>query len=114
MVGVVHDREPDAREREAAERGLQYVGLDGDVGLIANGAATRAATTRRARARGSEAGTAKTTAIAAKTIPSPQAIVAEVLRTPTARAAIAPGASTSPVAIASRASRRTELIARSA
>ncbi len=28
----------DAREREAAEKGLQYVGLDGSVGVIANGA----------------------------------------------------------------------------
>jgi succinyl-CoA synthetase beta subunit len=34
----------DAREREAAERGLQYVGLDGDVGLIANGAGLAMAT----------------------------------------------------------------------
>ncbi len=28
----------DAREREAADKGLQYVGLDGSVGVIANGA----------------------------------------------------------------------------
>jgi succinyl-CoA synthetase beta subunit len=34
----------DAREREAAEKGLQYVGLDGDVGLIANGAGLAMAT----------------------------------------------------------------------
>jgi succinyl-CoA synthetase beta subunit len=34
----------DAREREAAARGLQYVGLDGDVGLIANGAGLAMAT----------------------------------------------------------------------
>ena len=34
----------DAREREASERGLQYVGLDGDVGLIANGAGLAMAT----------------------------------------------------------------------
>jgi succinyl-CoA synthetase beta subunit len=34
----------DPREREAAERGLQYVGLDGDVGLIANGAGLAMAT----------------------------------------------------------------------
>ena len=34
----------DAREREAAERGLQYVGLEGDVGLIANGAGLAMAT----------------------------------------------------------------------
>jgi succinyl-CoA synthetase beta subunit len=34
----------DVREREAAERGLQYVGLDGDVGLIANGAGLAMAT----------------------------------------------------------------------
>ena len=34
----------DLREREAAERGLQYVGLEGDVGLIANGAGLAMAT----------------------------------------------------------------------
>jgi len=34
----------DPREREAAERGLQYVGLEGDVGLIANGAGLAMAT----------------------------------------------------------------------
>jgi succinyl-CoA synthetase beta subunit len=34
----------DPREREASERGLQYVGLDGDVGLIANGAGLAMAT----------------------------------------------------------------------
>jgi succinyl-CoA synthetase beta subunit len=34
----------DAREREAAEKGLQYVGLDGDVGVIANGAGLAMAT----------------------------------------------------------------------
>jgi succinyl-CoA synthetase beta subunit len=34
----------DAREREAAERGLQYVGLDGNVGVIANGAGLAMAT----------------------------------------------------------------------
>ncbi|MDQ1510386.1 MAG: succinyl-CoA synthetase beta subunit [Actinomycetota bacterium] len=34
----------DAREREAHELGLQYVGLDGDVGLIANGAGLAMAT----------------------------------------------------------------------
>jgi succinyl-CoA synthetase beta subunit len=34
----------DAREREAQELGLQYVGLDGDVGLIANGAGLAMAT----------------------------------------------------------------------
>jgi len=34
----------DLREREASERGLQYVGLDGDVGLIANGAGLAMAT----------------------------------------------------------------------
>jgi succinyl-CoA synthetase beta subunit len=34
----------DAREREAAEKGLQYVGLDGNVGVIANGAGLAMAT----------------------------------------------------------------------
>jgi succinyl-CoA synthetase beta subunit len=34
----------DVREREAQELGLQYVGLDGDVGLIANGAGLAMAT----------------------------------------------------------------------
>jgi succinyl-CoA synthetase beta subunit len=34
----------DAREREAADKGLQYVGLDGDVGVIANGAGLAMAT----------------------------------------------------------------------
>jgi succinyl-CoA synthetase beta subunit len=34
----------DPREREASERGLQYVGLDGDVGVIANGAGLAMAT----------------------------------------------------------------------
>ena len=34
----------DARERDAAEKGLQYVGLDGDVGVIANGAGLAMAT----------------------------------------------------------------------
>jgi succinyl-CoA synthetase beta subunit len=34
----------DAREREASEKGLQYVGLDGDVGVIANGAGLAMAT----------------------------------------------------------------------
>jgi succinyl-CoA synthetase beta subunit len=34
----------DVREREAAERGLQYVGLDGNVGVIANGAGLAMAT----------------------------------------------------------------------
>jgi succinyl-CoA synthetase beta subunit len=34
----------DAREFEAAEKGLQYVGLDGDVGVIANGAGLAMAT----------------------------------------------------------------------
>jgi succinyl-CoA synthetase beta subunit len=34
----------DPREREAAELGLQYVGLEGDVGLIANGAGLAMAT----------------------------------------------------------------------
>ncbi len=34
----------DPREREAAEKGLQYVGLEGDVGLIANGAGLAMAT----------------------------------------------------------------------
>jgi succinyl-CoA synthetase beta subunit len=34
----------DPREREAAEKGLQYVGLDGDVGVIANGAGLAMAT----------------------------------------------------------------------
>ena len=34
----------DARELEAAEKGLQYVGLDGDVGVIANGAGLAMAT----------------------------------------------------------------------
>jgi succinyl-CoA synthetase beta subunit len=34
----------DPREREAEELGLQYVGLDGDVGLIANGAGLAMAT----------------------------------------------------------------------
>jgi succinyl-CoA synthetase beta subunit len=34
----------DPREREASERGLQYVGLEGDVGLIANGAGLAMAT----------------------------------------------------------------------
>ena len=62
----------------------------------------------------SDAWTTKTTLVAANTIPRPQARVADVLRTPTARAAIAPGASTRPVAAASRTSRNSELIARSA
>ena len=34
----------DPREREAAEKGLQYVGLEGDVGVIANGAGLAMAT----------------------------------------------------------------------
>ncbi|MCU1428535.1 MAG: succinyl-CoA synthetase, beta subunit [Actinomycetia bacterium] len=34
----------DVREREAAEKGLQYVGLDGSVGVIANGAGLAMAT----------------------------------------------------------------------
>src|SRR3954470_19266305 len=34
----------DAREREAAEKGLQYVGLEGEVGVIANGAGLAMAT----------------------------------------------------------------------
>jgi succinyl-CoA synthetase beta subunit len=34
----------DPREREAADKGLQYVGLDGDVGVIANGAGLAMAT----------------------------------------------------------------------
>jgi len=34
----------DPREREASEKGLQYVGLDGDVGVIANGAGLAKAT----------------------------------------------------------------------
>ena len=34
----------DAREREASEKGLQYVGLDGEVGVIANGAGLAMAT----------------------------------------------------------------------
>ena len=34
----------DAREREASEKGLQYVGLDGNVGVIANGAGLAMAT----------------------------------------------------------------------
>jgi len=34
----------DARERDAAEKGLQYVGLEGDVGVIANGAGLAMAT----------------------------------------------------------------------
>jgi succinyl-CoA synthetase beta subunit len=34
----------DPREREASQRGLQYVGLEGDVGLIANGAGLAMAT----------------------------------------------------------------------
>ena len=34
----------DPREREASEKGLQYVGLDGDVGVIANGAGLAMAT----------------------------------------------------------------------
>jgi len=34
----------DPREREAAEKGLQYVGLDGNVGVIANGAGLAMAT----------------------------------------------------------------------
>ena len=34
----------DAREREAREKGLQYVGLDGNVGVIANGAGLAMAT----------------------------------------------------------------------
>jgi succinyl-CoA synthetase beta subunit len=34
----------DPREREASEKGLQYVGLEGDVGLIANGAGLAMAT----------------------------------------------------------------------
>ena len=34
----------DLREREAAEKGLQYVGLSGDVGVIANGAGLAMAT----------------------------------------------------------------------
>jgi len=34
----------DPREREAAEKGLQYVGLDGEVGVIANGAGLAMAT----------------------------------------------------------------------
>src|SRR5215831_17576769 len=34
----------DAREREAAEKGLQYVGLEGTVGVIANGAGLAMAT----------------------------------------------------------------------
>jgi succinyl-CoA synthetase beta subunit len=34
----------DPRERDAAEKGLQYVGLDGDVGVIANGAGLAMAT----------------------------------------------------------------------
>jgi succinyl-CoA synthetase beta subunit len=34
----------DPREREASERGLQYVGLDGNVGVIANGAGLAMAT----------------------------------------------------------------------
>ena len=48
----------------------------------ANGAATSAATRSSTSASVSEACTAKTTVIAAKTIPSPQASVADVLRTP--------------------------------
>src|SRR3977135_1873622 len=34
----------DPREREASEKGLQYVGLDGEVGVIANGAGLAMAT----------------------------------------------------------------------
>ena len=34
----------DSREREASEKGLQYVGLDGEVGVIANGAGLAMAT----------------------------------------------------------------------
>jgi succinyl-CoA synthetase beta subunit len=34
----------DPRERDASEKGLQYVGLDGDVGVIANGAGLAMAT----------------------------------------------------------------------
>jgi succinyl-CoA synthetase beta subunit len=34
----------DPRERDAADKGLQYVGLDGDVGVIANGAGLAMAT----------------------------------------------------------------------
>jgi succinyl-CoA synthetase beta subunit len=41
LVGL---EKTDPREREAAEKGLQYVGLDGDVGVIANGAGLAMAT----------------------------------------------------------------------
>ena len=41
LVGL---EKTDAREFEAAEKGLQYVGLDGDVGVIANGAGLAMAT----------------------------------------------------------------------
>ena len=37
----------DARERDAAEKGLQYVGLEGNVGVIANGAGLAMATSSR-------------------------------------------------------------------
>jgi succinyl-CoA synthetase beta subunit len=41
LVGL---EKTDPRERDAAEKGLQYVGLDGDVGVIANGAGLAMAT----------------------------------------------------------------------
>jgi succinyl-CoA synthetase beta subunit len=44
-VGALRDPdEEDAREREAAELGLSYVGLDGDIGCMVNGAGLAMAT----------------------------------------------------------------------
>ena len=80
----------------------------------AKGAAQSAVTRSRTSASASEPWTRKTTPMAAKMTPRPHARVAEVLRTPTARARIAPGASTRAVAAASRSRRKSELIARSA
>ena len=66
------------------------------------GSRTGAATSARPRAGRARAratrGRRRRRSSRANTTPRPQASVAEVLRTPTARAAIAPGASTSPVA----------------
>jgi succinyl-CoA synthetase beta subunit len=42
--GFVGLEKTDAREREAADKGLQYVGLEGTVGVIANGAGLAMAT----------------------------------------------------------------------
>ena len=79
----------------------------------ANGAAAIAAPIRRTTASVREAWTRNITPIAPNTSVSPHASVADAPRTPTARATIAPGASTTPVATASRRNRNTELIARS-